>query len=995
MQRRGVFVFIAAGLLLAGAVVFWLGSGRESDAGSAALVSDAPTTAGAADTSGLPAARVEQAASAAPGLEELQRETPAVAQDPVPASYRRALGGLTGRIVERTPDDPDAVRPVAGLNVELAGGRKSAIMPPHDALLDPSQLEAHFILGAAQTGEDGRFRIEGIDPRTIGALLIDPGGPKALFWPLEVTPVSGETSDLGDLLLPSMATLTGTVVDERGTPIAGARVRATDLPLPEAFAGVADFRAGGAVLLAAEATDGAGDRMFVPPPSLARLESRLPFPTSTTDASGRFELTGVPPGLVVVVVDDGVHLPFARSGVATGAAGGRRDLGSLALADGAPLAVHVRTSDGKAVPAPQVFAGSTLPAAPIAVMKTPTQREPDGSARFTGLADGRAWVAARADERHDFTIVELPEVSIGEATITLQTPHALTLTTLDADHQPLQGVTLYGRPVKDSQMPDLLLPPIALADRTTSAEPGRYVVADLDPGNWEITAIATGLPQQRVNVDLTSGDSAAEVRFAAGHAVGVRVVSGADGSPVEWAFVAAYPDDDGLQIKLFDGPASSRRTDAQGLARFPSLPAGPVRFTVNHPGYAVTEVSTTLPAQEELHVALSEGGRIAGRVLDHGGPPPERLLVLLMSEDAPGDAELPRMALTDEEGAFRFERVEPGPAHLEARSRMEVGASVSLFETLANSPLAESEAVVTDGSKTDVLLEISAALADTETGLVSGLVTVNGAPASGWKVRTWGKVRRSVATGEDGRFDLGRIAAGEGTLLVSAPSQGIDGSTDQVEIDLKPDEQLWVPIDLTVGAITGHVRAASDGQPLAGVQVTAASDDEQSRWSRQPSTVTAHDGSFTIEPVVAGRYKVRARADGYAQASSESFEVAAFQTHGGVVLRLPAALAVAGTIKIEGSTEKPDWIWLVATGGDGGDGREGAQIDGDDMRFQFERLGPGEWTFELNTSLDTEFEPVKLELTGDRPDLELTFKPAPPDPPEAATTEQTFTYEVK
>ena len=994
MRRSGVFVFIAAGLAIAGAIVLWLGSGRESDGGSAARMADAPAAGAVPADSGLPDARAEQAAPAAAGLDELAGTVDAPAPDGVPASYRKALGGLTGRILEHTPGDPDTLRPVAGLNVELAGGRKSAIMPARDALLDPTQLEAHFILGAATTDGDGRFRIEAIDPRTLGVLLIDPGGPRGMFWPLEVTPVSGQTCDLGDLLLPAMASLTGTVVDERGTPIAGARVRATDLPMPEAFAGVADFRAGGALLLSEEMTDGAGDKLFLPPPSMSRLESRLPFPTAKTDAEGRFELTGVPPGLVVVVIDDGAHLPFARSGVATGAAGGRRDIGTLAMADGAPLAVHVRTADGKPVPAPQIFAGSPLPAAPIAVMKTPVQREADGSARFTGLADGKAWIAARADERHDFTVVALPEVSVGEATITLQTPHALTLTVLDAANQPLPGVTLYGRVVKENQVPDFVLPPIALADRTQSAEAGRYVVSDLDPVKWEITAMLPGLPQQRVNADLSGGDATAEIRFAAGHTASVRVVSASDGSPVEWALVEAYPDDDTMEISLFEGPASRRRTDATGLARFTSLPAGNVRFSVNHPGHAVTDSTTTLPAEEELRIALSDGGRVAGQVLDQGAPPAEPLVVLLICENAPGDSELPRFALTDREGRFGFERVEPGPVKLEARSRMEVGASVSLFETFANSPLAETDATVTDGTKTEVVLEVGAALAGTETGLVSGQVTVNGAPAKGWKVRTWGKVRRSVSTDEDGRFDMGRIAAGEGTLLVSAPAQDIDGSTEQVKIDLKPDEQLWVPIDLTVGAISGHVRAALDGEPLAGVQVFAAADDEQSRWSRQPGTVTAHDGSFTIEPVVAGRYRLRARADGYAQAASEPFDVAAFQTRSGLVLRLPKALVVRGKVEIEGTTEKPEWMWIVATGGPGGDGHEGARVDLDDMSYSFERLGPGDWEFELNSSLGGDFATIKLNLTADTTSLLLKFKPAPPEPP-STTTEQVFKYEVK
>ncbi|HZL99503.1 MAG TPA: hypothetical protein VFD43_04545, partial [Planctomycetota bacterium] len=532
MRRTGVFVFIAAGLLLAGAIVLWLGSGRDSEGGTAAVVAAGPSGDPAGAASGLPPARTQEAEPEAASLEELQPATEAAPADPVPASYRQALGGLTGRVLEHTPGEPDTLRPVAGLTVELAGGRQSSILLPRDALLDPAQLEARFILGSATTDHEGRFALAGIDPRTLGALLIDPGGPRGMFWPLEVTPVGGRTSDLGDLILPLAATLTGTVVDERSEPIAGVRVRATDLPMPEAFAGVADFRAGGGLTISAEVTEGAGDRMFLPPPSLARLESRLPFPTALTDAEGRFELTGVPQGLVLIVADDGVHRPFARTGVATGAAGGRRDVGTLPMADGLPLALAVRTADGQTVSEPEVFAGSPLPGAPVAIMKTPTRRDEQGRACFTGLAEGEVWIAARADARHEFTVVKLSASASAEGTITLPTPHTLTLTVLDSGGQPVEDARFFGRAVNENQTPDFIFPPVALANRTQGGDKGRYVLSGLEPLSWEITTVTASHPQHRLNADLSLGDATAEVRLARGAGAEVRVVSAADGSPV-------------------------------------------------------------------------------------------------------------------------------------------------------------------------------------------------------------------------------------------------------------------------------------------------------------------------------------------------------------------------------------------------------------------------------------------------------------------------------
>ena len=66
------------------------------------------------------------------------------------------------------------------------------------------------------------------------------------------------------------------------------------------------------------------DLVFAPPASLMRLEKHLPLPTTFTDGTGAFVLNGVTPGLVLLAADDGVHLPFVKEGVPTGAAGGGR-----------------------------------------------------------------------------------------------------------------------------------------------------------------------------------------------------------------------------------------------------------------------------------------------------------------------------------------------------------------------------------------------------------------------------------------------------------------------------------------------------------------------------------------------------------------------------------------------------------------------------------------------------------------------------------------------
>src|SRR5262249_35768846 len=168
------------------------------------------------------------------------------------------------------------------------GGRRSLLIRGGAAFLQEGGLDFDPVVGHAVTEADGRFKLRELEPRTVGALMLDPGGPRALLWPLEITPVSGETRDLGDIKLPESVTLLGRVVDEHGLPVAGARVRATDFPYASAVPDIAQFRKGGGGAFV-NPRDEKGFA-FVPPAAMSALVSLLPVPTTTSGTDGRFEL---------------------------------------------------------------------------------------------------------------------------------------------------------------------------------------------------------------------------------------------------------------------------------------------------------------------------------------------------------------------------------------------------------------------------------------------------------------------------------------------------------------------------------------------------------------------------------------------------------------------------------------------------------------------------------------------------------------------------------
>jgi hypothetical protein len=172
--------------------------------------------------------------------------------------------------------------------------------------------------------------------------------------------------------------------------------------------------------------------------------------------------------------------------------------------------------------------------------------------------------------------------------------------------------------------------------------------------------------------------------------------------------------------------------------------------------------------------------------------------------------------------------------------------------------------------------------------------------------------------------------------------------------------------------------------------VRLRSEAQESGWSRQPRTVAGADGSFRFEPVVVGRYRVTAQADGYSEASSDGFELHALELHSGVALRLPKALVVSGRITLQGVQTPPRFVRLVATRVQGS-GSASASVNSDDMSFRFENLGPGTWNVHVASDLDVEFVPQTIELTRDVTDLQLDFESKPEEQPEAPAP---FVYEA-
>lgn len=136
-----------------------------------------------------------------------------------------AMAKLIGRVVEFDG------KPAAARLVRLFRVDPQVLFRPELSLLgDPIADLDGAMAGETTTGADGRFALPGVWPHSMYLVKADVGGTNPTIKFASRTPSPGAVCDLGDIVLKNGAVVTGRVVDESGDPVAGALVRAADLP---------------------------------------------------------------------------------------------------------------------------------------------------------------------------------------------------------------------------------------------------------------------------------------------------------------------------------------------------------------------------------------------------------------------------------------------------------------------------------------------------------------------------------------------------------------------------------------------------------------------------------------------------------------------------------------------------------------------------------------------------------------------------------------------
>lgn len=414
---------------------------------------------------------------------------------------------------------------------------------------------------------------------------------------------------------------------------------------------------------------------------------------------------------------------------------------------------------------------------------------------------------------------------------------------------------------------------------------GRFEIRSLPAGTFDLAVRARGFAPLTVPaLAIPAGKGTTDlgtVQLAPGGTIHGVVVD-PQGEPVADAEVQPWgAERAGVMIRAGrasdDGPAPVF-TAADGTFTLEDLaPGAALDLVVTHPGYGPGAApGVAVPSETPVRVVLQPAARVSGHVTGPDGKPVAGATVALR-ESATQVVGNPfshptrkaHEGVTDDDGAFSFPDVSPGPFQIIATAPRHQRAELRGLEVKPGQDLSGLAILLPAGATVEgkVLAPDGQPLEGADVSVAD--TSINGLPGFSFQ---------SATTDADGQYRIEGISPGPHTL--EARAAGYRRAVRDVEATVEPRR---VDFQLDRGLeVSGRV-VDDAGSPVPDARVFISGG---TAGSFQSVVISAGDGAFRIPSVEDGTYSLRAAKKGYSAGHIEQDVTVAGAPVSGIELRL-------------------------------------------------------------------------------------------------------------
>ncbi len=649
-----------------------------------------------------------------------------------------------------------------------------------------------------------------------------------------------------------------------------------------------------------------------------------------SDREGIYRFVDLGPGLYDLQARAQGFAPVTVPGVEILADTGPTDLGAIALLPGANIEGRVVDTDGLA-----------LAGVVVTSDEAPQTTGADGTFLIPDLKSGdRINLKAQKSGYATASLRGIVAPTNEPLEIVLSLAATVRGLVVDTDREPIAGAQINLRAERQGGSGNYTLG--GWSPGITDAE-GRFVIDNAEPGRLGLSARAEGyIPYERTGLVVEPGGDLADLEIVLSTGATVEgTVKGPGGKPLAQVFVSLYDPTGGRRFT--SGGAVS---DGEGNFRITGTETGFAAITARHGVHG--QVSRELeisPGDNEIDLTFEGGFRVSGRILGPEGQPLAGATLRLRGERTRG-----LHARSDGEGSFRFESVDEGTytligEHPDHAQGQQEGIQVS----------------DTDISGLELRLDGGASIR----GRVLGVAFDDLAELA---IQATGSGGRSTGTVDfEGSYHIDNLAPSDYFVTARLPGSGRQ-VTEKITVEVGARE---VALDLDFGqGLTLSGRILHGRSPVTGANVQASG----LNVARRGETTSDQEGSFRIENLERGRYRVTVQDFNTGLHHSEEVEL---ETDQEVELRLETA-TVSGRL-IDGSDFGPvsgARLQLERDGhSTGGFGFRDTRSDSEG-RFSLGEVGEGQWRL-LATKSGYVSAEIDLDVRSGQTidDLELTMTP--------------------